>query len=62
MSRKTLGVGLIIIGIIVIVLGLGAGYIGLSHSTTIGTNKLLLAGAGLVVDIVGVVLLVGKRA
>lgn len=62
MSRKTLAIGLIVIGIIVIIVALGAGYIGLSHSTTLGTNKLILAGAGLVCDIVGVVLMVQKKA
>ncbi len=62
MSRKTLALGLIIIGVLVIVVGLGAGYIGLSHTTTIGTNKLILSGAGLVVSIIGVVLMVQKKA
>lgn len=60
MSTKTMGMGIIIIGIIIILVGLFAGYIGLSNSTAIGTNKLLMAGFGLIVSIVGVVLMLRK--
>jgi len=62
MSTKTIGIGLIVIGVLIILVGLGAGYIGLSHNTSIGTNKLIVAGVGLVVGIVGVVLAARKQA
>ncbi len=60
MSAKTLGIGLIVVGLVIIVVALSAGYIGLSHSTTIGTNKIILAVVGLVVGIVGGVMLARK--
>ncbi len=62
MSTRTIGIILIVVGILIIVVALFAGYIGLSHSTTIGTNKLILAAVGLVVAIVGGVLMARKPA
>ncbi len=56
MPTKLIGIGLIFIGVLIIIVGLFAGYIGLSNSTSIGLHKLLLAGAGLIVGIVGVVM------
>lgn len=61
MSKKTIGIVLLVIGVLIVVGGLGAGYIGLSASTAIGLKKLLMAGAGVVVGIVGVVLMMQKK-
>ncbi len=60
MSRSLIGIILLILGLLIVVVALSAGYIGLSHTTSIGTNKMLMAGAGLVVGIVGLVLAVRK--
>jgi hypothetical protein len=62
MSTKSIGIVLLILGILIILVGLFAGYIGLSASHTIGMKKILLAGGGLVVGIVGIVLMVRKTA
>ena len=62
MSTKLIGIGLIVVGLLIIVVALLAGYIGLSHSTTIGTSKMLLAAVGLIVGIVGGVLMGRKKA
>jgi hypothetical protein len=60
MSTKMMGIGLIVVGIIIIAVALSAGYIGLAHTTTLSTNKLIMAAAGLVVGIVGGIL-VGRK-
>ncbi len=62
MPNKTIALALIVIGILIILVGLFAGYIGLSHSTAIGTNKLLMAGVGVIVAIVGFFLYSRKNA
>ena len=62
MSTKTSGIALIVIGLLVIAVALLAGYIGLSRSPVIGTNKLIGAAIGLIIGIVGVVLSVRKKA
>jgi hypothetical protein len=62
MSTKLIGIGLIVVGLLIIVVALLAGYIGLSHSTAIGTSKMLLAAVGLIVGIVGGVLMGRKKA
>jgi len=62
MSTKTIGIVLIVVGVLMIIVGLFAGYIGLSHSTTIGTSKIALAAVGLIVGIVGGVLMARKKA
>ena len=61
MSTKTIGIGLIVVGLIIIAVALLAGYIGLSHSTVIGPNKLILAAFGLIVGIVGGFLMRPKK-
>lgn len=61
MPTRLIGIGLIVIGILIIIVGLFAGYIGLSNSTTIGLHKLLVAGAGLIVGIVGVIVTMIKK-
>ena len=60
MSKRTIGIILVIIGILIILATLGAGYIGLSASTAIGTKKILGAIVGVIVDIVGIYLIVSK--
>ena len=62
MSTKMMGIGLIVVGLIIIAVALLAGYIGLAHTTTLSTNKLILAAVGLVVGIVGGVLAGRKRS
>jgi|GEM_PF-3561640 hypothetical protein len=62
MSTKLIGVGLIVVGVLIIAVALLAGYIGLSHSTAIGTSKMLLAAVGLIVAVVGGVLAARKKA
>lgn len=60
MSKRTIGIILLVIGILIILGSLGAGYIGLSASTIIGTKKILGAVVGVIVDIVGIYLMVSK--
>ncbi len=62
MPVKTLSIGLIVIGLLVIAVALSAGYIGLSEDPTIGTHKLMLAAVGLIVGIAGIVLRTRKPA
>ena len=62
MSRKTIGLGLIIIGIVIIAGSLLADVIGLgAASEAIGWKQLLAAGIGLVVGVVGVILALQKK-
>jgi hypothetical protein len=60
MSKKTLGIVLIIVGILIVVVMLGAGYIGLSASHAIGLKKALGAAVGAIVAIAGIVLMAQK--
>ncbi len=60
MSKRTIGIILLIVGILIILGSLGAGYIGLSASTVIGTKKILGAVVGVIVDIVGIYLIASK--
>jgi hypothetical protein len=62
MSTKSIGIVLLILGIVIILVALFAGYIGLSASHAMGLKKLLLAGGGLVVGVVGIVLMARKTA
>ncbi len=62
MSRTTLAVVIVIVGLIIIAVSLGAGYIGLSPSTLIGTRKLIGGLIGLIVVVAGIVLSRYKRA
>ena len=55
MSKKTIGLGLIVVGILILAISLSADYIGLGHSpASIGWKQLIGAGIGLVVALVGV--------
>ncbi len=54
MSRRTIGIIILVVGILIILGSLGAGYIGLSASTVIGTKKIIGAVVGLVIAIIGV--------
>jgi hypothetical protein len=60
MSKKNIGIILLVVGILIIVGSLGAGYLGLSASQTLGTKKILGAVVGVVVDVVGIYLMVSK--
>jgi predicted phage tail protein len=62
MSRKTIGLGLIIIGIVIIAGSLLADVLGLgAASGAIGWKQLLAAGIGLIVGVVGVVFALQKK-
>jgi hypothetical protein len=60
MSTKVMGIIVTIIGLLIIAVGLSAGYIGLSSSRAIGPNKMIMAGVGLIVGIVGIVMVMRK--
>ena len=60
MSKKSIGIALLVVGILIIVVSLGAGYLGLSASHTLGLKKILGAGVGVVVDVVGIYLISSK--
>ncbi len=60
MSKRTIGIILLVVGILIIIGSLGAGYLGLSASAAIGTRKILGAVVGVIVDIVGIYLMVSK--
>ncbi len=61
MSRRNIGIIVIVVGLAIIAVALLAGYIGLSASTAIGTRKLLAAGAGVIVSLVGLFLAASKQ-
>jgi hypothetical protein len=61
MSKRTIGIIILIVGLLIILGSLGAGYIGLSASTAIGTRKLLGAAVGVIVDLIGIYLVVSKQ-
>ena len=62
MSTKTIGIALIIIGVLVLAVSLLADYIGLgSVPAGMGGRQLLGVGVGLVVAVVGVVLTLRKK-
>jgi hypothetical protein len=60
MSKKNIGIILLVVGILIIVVSLGAGYLGLSASQTLGTKKIIGAVVGVVIDVVGIYLMVSK--
>jgi hypothetical protein len=61
MSTKRIGIGLIVVGLLIIVVALSAGYIGIAHSRTITPHKQMLAAFGLFVGIVGGILMILKK-
>jgi len=62
MSTKTIGIALIAIGVLVLAVSLLADYIGLGSGPVLAlSDKLLGAGIGLVVAVVGVVLTLRKK-
>ena len=62
MSTKTIGIALIIIGVLVLAVSLLADYIGLgSGPAGIGWMQLIGVGVGLVVAVVGIVLALRQK-
>jgi hypothetical protein len=62
MSTKTIGIALIVVGVLMIVVALLANTLGLSHSASFGTSKIALSAVGLIVAIVGGFLMGRKKA
>ena len=62
MSKKTLAIGLIVLGVIVIAVALGANLLGLSPSQAIGWKKELMAGVGLLIALGGAGLMIFKKS
>ena len=62
MSRTTVAIGLIVVGVILIVVALGAHAIGLSPNAALGIKRNLLAGLGLLIGVAGGVVWVWKKA
>jgi hypothetical protein len=53
MSTKTIGIALIVVGVIMIAVALLATTLGLSHQAGFGTNKIAVTVVGVIVGIVG---------
>jgi uncharacterized protein YneF (UPF0154 family) len=62
MSTKTIGIALVVVGVLMIVVALLATTLGLSHSAGFGTSKIALSAVGLIVGIVGGYLVSRKKA
>ena len=62
MSKRTIGIGLIVIGVILLIVSLAADYLGIGGAPGIGTKQLLGAGVGLVIAIVGGWLMMGDKS
>lgn len=54
MSKKTLGIGLIVLGVIVLIVSLAADSFGIGGTPGIGWKQLVGAGVGVIVAIVGI--------
>ena len=62
MSKRTIGIGLIVIGVIVLIVSLAADSLGIGGAPGIGMKQLLGAGVGLVIAIVGGWLMMGDKS
>ena len=62
MSKRTIGIGLIVIGVILLIVSLAADSLGIGGAPGIGTKQLLGAGVGLVIAIVGGWLMMGDKS
>ena len=62
MSTKTIGIILIVVGVLMIAVALLATTLGLSHNTGFGTSKIALTAVGLIVGVVGGYLMGRKKA
>jgi magnesium-transporting ATPase (P-type) len=61
MSRKMIGIALIILGILMIALALSATTLGIGTNPGFGWKKILLSGVGLAVTLVGIGLSILKK-
>ncbi len=62
MSKRTIGMGLIVLGVLLLIGSLGADVLGLGGAPGIGWKQLVGAGVGLIVAIAGVWSLRGDQA
>ena len=62
MSKRTIGIGLIVIGVIVLIVSLAADSLGIGGAPGIGMKQLAGAGVGVVVAIVGGWLMMGDKS
>lgn len=60
MNKRTLGVILLVVGVIVLLVALGADVVGLGSSQAFGFKQIIGAVVGVVVAAVGGVLMAGK--
>ena len=56
MSNKTLGIVLIVVGVLFVVVAILAHTLGLSTSTTLGVKRILLLAVGAIALVAGVVM------
>jgi hypothetical protein len=61
MSTKTIGIILIVVGVLMIAVALLAAPLGLSHRAAFGTNKIIVTVVGVIVGIVGGYLVSRKK-
>jgi len=62
MSKRTIGIGLVVLGVLVLIGSLGADVLGLGGAPGIGWKQLIGAGIGLIVAIAGAWSLRGGQA
>ena len=62
MSKKTIGIGLIVIGVILLIVSLAADSLGIGGVPGIGIKQLAGAGVGLIIAIVGGWLMMGDKS
>jgi hypothetical protein len=62
MSKRTIGIGLIVLGVILLIVSLAADALGIGGAPGIGVKQLTGAGLGVVVVIVGGWLMMGDKS
>jgi len=53
MSKKTIGIGLVVVGVIVLIVSLAADSFGIGGTPGIGWKQLVGAGVGVIIAVVG---------